>query len=540
MMRMIRIIPWMVIAPLFLVPVAAAVSAAFRVPPGQAGRTLTEWWASPAVRSSLSFSLLQAALSSLLALALGLPGAMLLARYRFRGKSLLLALTGIPFVFPPALFTLGFTGIFGRNGMVNTALMALTGLAEPPLNLVYSLWGVVLAHGLFNFPLMMGLAHAALRGRSGRMEDAARMLGAGEVRIFLTITLPGLVPSLGAAVSLVFLYCFMSFAIPLSLGGGPSLATLEVTIYALVNGSQDFAGGAAVALLEGLVSLGVLCLWVLLRKAGHPEPMAGTGTGTLAGLPFPLRMAARLWLGFTGLLAVAPALSLLRSSFLHQGRPGSGAQWSLASWGQAFSRPGTLQAMVDSGLVALGVGGLACLLALVILAGERRGGGGAFRSVFFALPVALSGVMLSLGYLVLFPLGGSPVILVIIQATTAYPLAYRILGSARARIPDSLEEAASLLGAGRLKVWRTVDLPLLLPALLSAWALGAALSLGEINAALMLNLRGFPLLGLEAYRLMGSYQHSAASALGVLICLLSGLAFWAAGRAGTLREGVEA
>ena len=90
--------------------------------------------------------------------------------------------------------------------------------------------------------------------------------------------------------------------------------------------------------------------------------------------------------------------------------------------------------------------------------------------------------------------------------------------------------AAILLGADRPRILATVDLPLLRQALFSSLALCAAISLGEINAALMLNPTDFPLLGLRAYRLMGSYQYPLACALGVIVCLWAGLAFAAADR----------
>jgi len=186
--------------------------------------------------------------------------------------------------------------------------------------------------------------------------------------------------------------------------------------------------------------------------------------------------------------------------------------------------------MADSALLALAVAVLGVAIAVLLLVGEGREGKTGLRGVFFALPVALSSVMLSLGYLVLFPLGAGVGALAIVQATAAYPLAWRTLSAARSRIPSGLDEAATLLGASRPRILATVDLALLRPALLSSLALCAAISLGEINAALMLNPLDFPLLGLRAYRLMGSYQYPVACALGVLVCLIAGLAFAAADR----------
>jgi len=516
----IRLLPWFLISPLFLVPLSSSLGAMFSSGSSEAPR-LFELWLSPSVAKSLRFSLIQAACSALLSLVLGLPGAWLLARYRFAGRKFFVALSGMPFVFPPVLFTLGYIQAWGRNGLINKFLQILFHLDTIPLDIAYSFWSVVFAHSLFNFPLVLGIVSAVWLKNSGKQEDAARSLGAGEIRIFFTITLPSLLPGIISAFSLIFVYCFMSFAIPLSLGGGPEFATLEVSIFAAVNGQQDFVKGGAIALLELLCSLSVLAFWARFRSPGFAE----TARRELKALSGKSGIFARLYLGLASFLALSPLGALLYSSFVAPGRPGQQHFPSFAAWQKLFARDDLLQSLLNSGLLAFGVGILACLLALILLAGEARQGAKTFRSIFFALPMALSSVILSLGYLRLFPRGASAWVLLLLQATAAYPLAYRSLRAARSRISKNLDDAAALLGASSIRIWFTLDLPLMRKALFSSFALCAALSLGEINAALMLNIPQFPLLGISAYRLMGSYQYPSASALGVLIGLLAALAF---------------
>ena len=527
----VRALPWLLVAPLFLVPFGAAVLAGEPFRAGHSAERLLATLASPSIRASLRFSLLQAFASMVLSLALGLPGAWLLARYRFRGRRLYAALSGIPFVFPPVLFTLGFVRAWGRNGLVNAGLMKLFGLESAPLDFAYSFSGVVIAHALLNFPLVVGLVTAVWSRVPRTPEDAARCLGAREGRIFRTITLPSILPGIAAAASLVFLYCFMSFAIPLTLGGGPEYATLEVSIYAAVSGQQDFARAGTIALLEGCCAVGVLALYSLLNaRSVAASTDAPSERLPLATLRQPGRSAAVAWLLGTAALALTPLGALVVSSFTRVGRWGGAATWSGEAYVKTFRDAESLRALANSALLALAVAVLGVTIAVLLLVGEGREGRTGLRGIFFALPVALSSVMLSLGYLVLFPLGAGVGALALVQATAAYPLAWRTLSAARSRIPAGLDAAATLLGASRPRILATVDLPLLRSALLSSLALCAAISLGEINAALMLNPLDFPLLGLRAYRLMGSYQYPVACALGVLVCLLAGLAFAAADR----------
>ena len=528
----VRALPWLLVAPLFLVPFGAAVlGGPFGSHPSLASESFLTTLRSPAVLASLRFSLLQALASTLGALALGLPGAWLLSRHRFRGRRLYAALSGIPFVFPPVLFTLGFVRAWGRNGLVNAGLMGLFGLEQAPLDVAYSFSGVVAAHALLNFPLVVAMVGAVWSRASRTPEDAARCLGAGEGRILATITLPSILPGIAAAASLVFLYCFMSFAIPLTLGGGPNYATLEVSIYAAVSGEQNFARAGTIALLEGCCAIGVLALYSLLHARSVSASLdAPAERLPLATLRRPVRLLATLWLWVSGALALSPLAALLVSSFTKLGRWGGTPTFSTEPYVRTFTDPASLRAMADSALLALVVALLGVGIAALLLLGEGRQGRTGLRGIFFALPVALSSVMLSLGYLILFPLGAGVAALALVQATAAYPLAWRTLTAARSRTPEGLADAASLLGASRPRVLATVDLPLLRPALLSSLALCAAISLGEINAALMLNPTDFPLLGLRAYRLMGSYQYPVACALGVIVCLWAGLAFAAADR----------
>jgi thiamine transport system permease protein len=185
----------------------------------------------PYYRHILVFTLTQAALSTAAAVVLGLPGAYMLSRFDFAGKRLLAALSAIPFMLPPILVVLGFILFFGTNGLANTALMRIFGLKNPPLSVLYSLKGIVLAHAFYNFPVVARIVSAAWERVPGEYAEAARTLGASPAAVFRDVTLPALLPSLLSSACLVFLFCMLSFPVVLVLGGGPKVATIEVEIY---------------------------------------------------------------------------------------------------------------------------------------------------------------------------------------------------------------------------------------------------------------------------------------------------------------------
>ena len=107
---------------------------------------LKEAFTSAHIQRVVVFTFFQAGLSTALTLLIGLPGAYLFARYEFRGKSMLQALSGIPFVMPTLVVAAAFYALIGPRGWINLALMSLFGLKYPPLELTNSLTAILLAH----------------------------------------------------------------------------------------------------------------------------------------------------------------------------------------------------------------------------------------------------------------------------------------------------------------------------------------------------------------------------------------------------------
>jgi len=214
---------------------------------------------------SFSYGLSQAFVSSLLAAAIGIPAAFLLARRKFPGKRVLSALSAIPFCVPPLIIAIGFVLYYGREGMLNKFLMHVFGLSEAPVQFLYSFSGVVMAHGFYNFPIVMRFVADAWATVPKAHGDAARLLGASEIKVFLTITLPSILPALGAAMSLVFLMCFYSFVIVL-LFGGPGVGTPEVELYRAARFSFDRPLASAFALMETMVAMAVLALYAYFEN----------------------------------------------------------------------------------------------------------------------------------------------------------------------------------------------------------------------------------------------------------------------------------
>lgn len=515
-----------VLLPALLLPLAIPLSGAF-YPLFEAGafQTLARALSDRRFLGSFGYGLAQAAMSALVAAAIGLPGAFLLARRRFPGKRVLSALSAVPFCVPPLIVAIGFVLYYGREGAVNRGLMALFGLTEPPLRFLYSFSGVVIAHGFYNFPIVMRLVADAWASSPKRHEEAARSLGASPARVFATVTLPSILPALGAAMSLVFLLCFYSFVIVL-LFGGPGVGTPEVELYRAARFDMDRPLASAFALAETLVALLALASYAALeglasseRKEAQASPPTGfkTKAGGAAALAYGL---------FVALAFVGPLLAIAAESLTVRGAPGAARALGLGNYASLLSRRGFLSALFNTALLGLGSAAAAVTLGFSLALALRRLKSKVIAKVLPLLPLAVSGVVMAYGWSSV--LGRSTVAaLALVQAVSSFPFALKAVQSAVGAAAERPVEAALTLGASELRAALTVRLPMAARSLGSGFALAFAMSAGDANAVIAAPVAGFDTLASYVYRLAGSYRFDEACAAAVVLALLSGFVFFA-------------
>ncbi|RYX87198.1 MAG: ABC transporter permease subunit, partial [Bradyrhizobiaceae bacterium] len=162
--------------------------------------------------------------------------------------------------------------VLGNNGFLNSLLLKL-GLIERPLRMMFTSGGVIAALVHVTMPIMVIMLAAALSHIDRNYEKAAESLGAGPIRIFMTITLPLSMPGIVAGFSTAFAWTFSAFATPQLIGGG-RVATVSTLIYQLGFSSFNFPFAASLSIIGLALSLAVIAL---LKKAARPlERMAGT------------------------------------------------------------------------------------------------------------------------------------------------------------------------------------------------------------------------------------------------------------------------
>jgi molybdate transport system permease protein len=203
----------------------------------------------------LSLTLRTAALSTLLILPPALAMAWLLARFRWRGKSLVETLVALPLVLPPAATGLILLQLLGRRGPVGGWLHRTF-----DVDLVFTWRAVVAAMMVMSFPLLVRAARVAFEDVPTRLEQIARTLGASDGRVFVTITLPLAARGIVSGMLLAFARAIGEFGATILVAGNipGRTTTLSLAIYNLVQLGRD---EDAFRLLAVAVIIAFVAVW---------------------------------------------------------------------------------------------------------------------------------------------------------------------------------------------------------------------------------------------------------------------------------------
>jgi thiamine transport system permease protein len=507
------------------------------------------WWqplidvlANAGLLGVLGFTFWQAAISTLLTLAVGLPAAYLVARRRFPGKSLLRALSGIPFVMPTLVVAAAFDALLGPRGWLNLTAMQWFGLDNPPIAFVNTFGAILVAHVFYNLTIVLRLVGDFWARLSPRIEQAARSLGASPWQVFRQVTFPMILPALAAAALLVFIFDFTSFGVILVLGG-PRFATLETEIYYQTVALFNLPTAAALALVQLLCTLALTILYTRLSgRLSQPQDLRAP---QVAAQPFASRRARLAAGGFLVLLALfftAPLAGLALRSVTQVSAARDPAASGLtldyyAALGEDprgnvfFATP--TQAIRTSLLYA----GATVTLALAIglpaawaLARRQDALLSRLLDPILMLPLGTSAVTLGLGFLVALnapPLNlrASPLLIPLAHTLVALPFVVRSLTPALRSIRPRLRQAAAVLGAAPVQVLRHIDLPLVGRALLVSAVFAFAISIGEFGATALIARPEFPTIPVLIYRLLsqpGAITYGQAMALSTILMLVTG------------------
>nr|WP_136592484.1 iron ABC transporter permease [Salinigranum halophilum] len=488
----------------------------------------------------IGFTAYQAFLSTVASVALGLPGAWILARFEFPGRRTLRSVTILPFVLPSIMVAIGFVAMFGRRGTLNGVLGAV-GLG--PVELLFTLEAVVVAHAFYNAPLVTRVVTAAWESVDARTVETARSLGASPTRAFRDVVVPQLLPAVAVGATLTFVFTFASFPIVLALGGF-QLATVEVWIFKLVS-DLEYAEAAALATVETGISLGLT--YAYLR---YESQTSGQGEGAN---PLPRQslvpetasvktLASRLSILVYGLVVVVVFVGPIASMLLASVSNAEG--FTLAHYRFLLERQATgaafqvkpLPAIRNSLLFGVATVAVALPMGVVVsVLSARAGWKGRLVDTLAMGPLAVSGIVVGLGLLRGLVFGvdvfGREVVvtgtvaIVAAHAVAAYPFVTRNVSPLLARLNPRLVESARSLGASRARALWDVELPLVWAGVVAGAAFAFAISVGEFDSTVILaSGSGSYTMPVAVERYLGR-RLGPATAMGSILLVVTAASF---------------
>ncbi|MBO4440381.1 MAG: iron ABC transporter permease [Spirochaetaceae bacterium] len=473
------------------------------------------------------FTFIQAACSTLLALLIGLSAAFFCGRRKFAGRKFLLSLSSVPFCVPPLIIALGYVTFLGLNGGLNHFLMSVFGLEKPPVKILYSFAGLVIAHGFYNFPIIMKNVSDVWERLPSETAESARLLGASEARVFRTVTVFQLIPSIVSSSMLVFIYCFLSFILVL-LFGGIGNTTLEVEIYKSARGTLDFHNVAYLAITETFILCAMTLLYSLIERnasrvkkldtACLNERKAVKGFAETAGF---ILLFLLIFVFF-----LLPLAGIVFNAFTSLK---TGSKFTLETFRQILKTKSFLPSLKSSIIVGTCTGILCTVLgflyAVVLRFSENKNEKpNIILKIVPMLPMSISSVVVGV-LITLIIRRGTPASLVLAQSFLSWPLAFRIIYPFVEKIPDETLDCAALISRNRFDTLIRLILPVCSTGILNAFCFSFALSAGDTTLPLVLAIPKFDTLSLFCYRFAGAYRFNEACAAGVILGVLCAVFF---------------
>jgi iron(III) transport system permease protein len=473
----------------------------------------------PGARASLGRSLVLGIAVAVSASAIGTAASWLVARTDLPGRALWRVLLPLPLVIPSFIGAFVLIAAFAPGGVLESAL-GMQGLPA-----VSGFAGSFATLTLFTYPYVYLPAMARLRQLPASLEESARLLGMGPVQTFFAVVLPQARSAILAGSLLVFLYTISDFGVVQLM----RYRALTRVIYS----TRLFDSVTSLALSLQLAVLALVVVSAERALAGRSGHVRTARRGPA------LRIRLGAW-RFPGLVFIAAlvGLSLLvpiavLSWWAVRGFVGgTRAPAELAAALSELAGP-ALNTSISS--VAAAAVALAVVMPVAYLSVRTRSRVGDVVNAVVVAGFAIPGLTLALA-LVFWTLAAPAPVGALYQTVPLLVAAYTIhfgahsLRSAQVAIgavPPQVDEAASTLGARRLRRLVAVELPLMLPGLLAGSGLVLLSAMKELPATLLLAPAGWGTLATEIWTATESALFADASIAALLLIALSGVLTWA-------------
>ena len=499
---------WLIIAFLVIYPLSFLVLESFKIAETSTWglKNYLEFFQDTYYLKTFGNTLILSSLVLLTTTLFGVPLAYILARYRHWGKTIFTALILLPIVLPAYAGVFAFVIFFGKYGTLNLLLMD-TGLIEQPINFIYGLHGLVFIQSLHMLPfIVLGLS-AGFTTIDPSFEEAAEVEGASGFWRFLTVSLPLCTPSYLAGAVIVFLWPFTDWLTPLILGQVdflPSVSYINIA-YHFTDVHRKYMGIVAVVVSSIVcISIFLLARWWVERKKYTGLSKGTTSEGRVIEPSGLVKLGAYLYLIFIACLVLLIPIVLGLAAFSRR--------WVLEPFPTYWTLENFKLILMESPLliknsflfstIALAFGITFGLPASYIIVRTRVPGRNALDFVI-TLMLAFPGIAVGVSYLLAFwqgiPLATHWLIMPLALFARRLPYFLRMAHSSYLQLDISLEEASEVSGAGKIRTFFNISLPLLIKGVLVGVVMFFIMAFQEISTAIFLYRGGWETLPIGIY-----------------------------------------
>jgi iron(III) transport system permease protein len=479
-----------------------------------------------------------------IAVPLGAALAFLVVRTDMPGKGWLEPIILTPMFISAIVLAFGYVVVLGPVGFFTLFYKTYVG---EPFWFLYSKEMIIFLCGLNHIPHVYLYVAAALRNLGSDVEEAARVAGAGPLRVALGVSLPMVRPAMLYATILVLFMGFEQFGFPLVLGDPQGISVITTYLYSLAQqfGVPKYQVLAVVAVFIIAVTLPLVAIQRQFLKASERYvSVKGKGSAQrVIALGRVRWLAISLVLVWLVLAVLFPVGGIVLRSFLSAWGVGIGLLESLtlANFRDIFVLPSLQRGAINSLLIAtLGAAAAVAVFALIGLAVHRwKSRWERALDYSILMPRAMPGLIIGLAVFWVFLF--IPLLTPLRQTLFAIWIAYmivwigygiRLINGSLLQISPDLEEAARVTGASAARTSLDVTLPLMRSGLVAAWVLLYIAFVREYSTAVYLFAPGTEVLGslmITLWSTGGINQIAALStinialvAAGVLVALRIG------------------
>lgn len=482
--------------------------------------------------TALKNTIVSAGLAMIFGVIIAFILAWLVGRTNLYGKKFFRTLFVMTYMVPPYVGAMAWLRLLNPTvGNLNMWIMEIFGLAEAPFN-IYSIGGLVWVLTTFYYPYAFITISRAMEKMDPSLEEASRISGASPLKTLRTITLPMMLPSIVAAALMVFVAAASCYGIPSIIGAPGQIHTVTTRIidYVYIGSEEGLTDATVLAVFLMILALGIL--YVSTVPIGKKQYITVSGKSTrpnivdLGKWRIPVTILVSL---FAILVVLVPFVTVFLTSItVNMGKPISPDNITLKYWDTIFSRKaiiGSAKNSVVSAILAATIGlVISCVMAYLLKRTKVKGRGipDFLITVGSGTPsvvIALSLIMTMSGKFKI-NIYNTMAIMVI-----AYMIKYMLMGmrtvvSAFSQISPSLEEASQISGAGWLRRFKDVIIPLILPSIVAGWFLIFMPCFYELTMSTLLYSTDTKTLGVELYTYQTYHSQQTASALASAILLV--------------------